>query len=78
MVSILKNVFTARGWVDEDLDLDDRVFVCIACGYIADRDYNAAKNLAQTEQSADMFTILEEMYRELHGNITPVEREALA
>jgi putative transposase len=66
------------GWVDEDLDLDDRVFVCIECGYVADRDYNAAKNLAQTEQSVDVFTILEEMYRELHGNRTPVEREALA
>ncbi len=37
------------GWVDEDLDLADRVFVCERCGYVADRDYNAAKNLAQTE-----------------------------
>jgi putative transposase len=37
------------GWVDKDQDLDDRVFVCIDCGYIANRDYNAAKNLAQTE-----------------------------
>jgi putative transposase len=37
------------GWVDEDLDLSDRVFVCERCGYVADRDYNAAKNLAQTE-----------------------------
>jgi putative transposase len=37
------------GWLDEDLDLDDRVFVCERCGYVADRDYNAAKNLAQTE-----------------------------
>jgi putative transposase len=34
------------GWVDKDQDLDDRVFVCIDCGYVADRDYNAAKNLA--------------------------------
>ena len=37
------------GWVDEDQDLDDRVFVCERCGYVADRDYNAAKNLAQTK-----------------------------
>ncbi len=37
-------------WVDEDLDLSDRVFVCERCGYVADRDFNAAKNLAQTEQ----------------------------
>ncbi len=34
------------GWIDEDLTLSDRMFVCIDCGYLADRDYNAAKNLA--------------------------------
>jgi putative transposase len=34
------------GWIDKDQDLDDRVFVCLDCGYVADRDYNAAKNLA--------------------------------
>lgn len=39
------------GWVDEDQDLDDRVFVCLDCGYVADRDYNGAKNLAQTEEN---------------------------
>jgi putative transposase len=32
-------------WVDEGLTLSDRVFVCLDCGYVADRDYNAAKNL---------------------------------
>ncbi len=37
------------GWVDEDQTLEDRVFICERCGYVADRDYNAAKNLAQTE-----------------------------
>jgi putative transposase len=47
------------GWVDEDQDLNDRVFVCEDCGYVADRDYNAAKSLAQTEQSSDVFTIVE-------------------
>jgi transposase len=40
----------ANGTEDEDQDLDDRVFVCERCGYVADRDYNAAENLAQTEQ----------------------------
>ena len=35
------------GWIDENLTLDDRVFVCVECGYVADRDYNASKNLAQ-------------------------------
>jgi putative transposase len=33
------------GWVNEDLDLSQRVFVCIDCDYFADRDYNAAKNI---------------------------------
>jgi putative transposase len=33
------------GWKDEDLELADRVFVCLDCGYLADRDYNAAKNI---------------------------------
>lgn len=35
------------GWINENLQLSDRVFVCIECGYVADRDYNGAKNLAQ-------------------------------
>jgi putative transposase len=33
------------GWVNQDLDLSQRVFVCVDCGYFADRDYNAAKNI---------------------------------
>lgn len=35
------------GVVREDLALSERVFVCLDCGYVADRDYNAAKVLAQ-------------------------------
>src|SRR3989442_1482502 len=34
------------GWVKEDLSLADRVFVCLDCGSVQDRDYNAALNLA--------------------------------
>jgi putative transposase len=34
------------GWVDEDLQLSDRIFHCKECGYVADRDLNAAINLA--------------------------------
>lgn len=34
------------GWIDEDLMLSDRVFVCENCGLTLDRDYNAALNLA--------------------------------
>jgi putative transposase len=33
------------GWVDEDLTLADRLFQCEACGYVDDRDANAAINL---------------------------------
>jgi putative transposase len=36
------------GTVKESLDLSERVFVCEDCGYVADRDYNAAKTLAAT------------------------------
>jgi putative transposase len=34
------------GTVREELDLDERMFVCFDCGYVTDRDYNAAKVLA--------------------------------
>src|SRR5436305_3782001 len=34
------------GWIVQDQTLNDRVFVCHECGYVADRDYNAARNLA--------------------------------
>jgi len=33
-------------WVDDDLTLADRVFVCQECGLVLDRDLNAALNLA--------------------------------
>jgi putative transposase len=34
------------GTVREELGLDERVFVCLDCGYVTNRDYNAAKVLA--------------------------------
>ncbi|WP_420795848.1 zinc ribbon domain-containing protein [Ktedonobacter racemifer] len=34
------------GWVNETLTLSDRIFVCMDCGSVQDRDYNAARNLA--------------------------------
>jgi putative transposase len=45
------------GWVDDDLDLSDRVFVCRNparpdCGLVLDRDLNAAINLAKVAQLA--------------------------
>jgi putative transposase len=47
------------GWVDEDLTLADRTFICRNparpdCGRVMDRDLNAAKNLEQlADSSAD-------------------------
>ncbi|MGH9439727.1 MAG: RNA-guided endonuclease InsQ/TnpB family protein, partial [Terriglobia bacterium] len=35
------------GWVNEDLKLSDRTFVCQECGLVLDRDVNAARNLAR-------------------------------
>ena len=34
------------GNVKKELGLEERMYVCEECGYIADRDYNAAKVLA--------------------------------
>ncbi|GHO49831.1 RNA-guided endonuclease InsQ/TnpB family protein [Ktedonospora formicarum] len=33
------------GWVNEALTLSDRVFACLECGSVLDRDSNAARNL---------------------------------
>jgi putative transposase len=33
------------GWIDEDLDLSVRTFVCETCGLVIDRDLNAAINI---------------------------------
>jgi IS605 OrfB family transposase len=39
-------------WRDEGLTLSDRVFVCLDCGYVTDRDYNAAKNIRNVAVSS--------------------------
>jgi putative transposase len=36
---------SACGWIDEDQDLRDRIFVCEDCGSVLDRDENAARNI---------------------------------
>jgi transposase len=59
------------------MKIDDRVFVCINCGYVAGRDYNAANNLAQTKEDLKINNA-QETYRELHRNTTPVNKAALA
>ncbi|GHO48551.1 RNA-guided endonuclease InsQ/TnpB family protein [Ktedonospora formicarum] len=38
------------GWINEALTLSDRVFVCLECGSVQDRDANAANNLAALAQ----------------------------
>jgi putative transposase len=40
------------GWVDDDLSLADRTFRCEQCGLVADRDLNAAINLAKLAGSS--------------------------
>ncbi|MGH2508162.1 MAG: RNA-guided endonuclease InsQ/TnpB family protein, partial [Ktedonobacteraceae bacterium] len=40
------------GWVNEELTLADRTFVCQACGLVLDRDVNAARNLAHAGMRA--------------------------
>ncbi len=45
---------SACGWYNPDLSLEDRVFVCHDCGYVADRDYNAAKNLARPAEEQEL------------------------
>ena len=51
---------SACGWQDTEQTLADRVFVCIACGTVLDRDQNAAKNilveaLRTTESSSERY-----------------------
>ena len=38
------------GHINKDLKLKDREYICLKCGYTADRDYNAALNLRDTEK----------------------------
>ncbi|WP_307811174.1 transposase [Ktedonospora formicarum] len=38
------------GWINEALTLSDRVFACLECGNVQDRDANAANNLAALAQ----------------------------
>jgi putative transposase len=49
--------------VKQVLSLGERLFVCNACGYLADRDLNAAKNINQLGQAMP--------------EVTPVESRAL-
>ena len=57
---------SACGVVKDELGLSVRSFRCDACGFMLDRDENAARNLLRTVSSTNL--------RELK----PVEREALA
>jgi IS605 OrfB family transposase len=43
---------SACGSVRDTLSLGERVFVCEDCGYVTDRDYNAAKNLVTVAVSS--------------------------
>jgi putative transposase len=43
---------SACGWIDEDLDLSVRTFICENCGMVVDRDLNAAINLKRVAVSS--------------------------
>ena len=43
---------SACQWVDEDLTLADRVFICEQCGMVLDRDLNAAINIRRVAGSS--------------------------
>lgn len=40
------------GWGDENLTLADRTFHCQQCGFVIDRDLNAAINVAKLAESS--------------------------
>jgi putative transposase len=68
------------GWINAELDLDDRVFVCLDCGYGADRDYNAAKNILQgalrsTASSVGTYSCGERSAGVFNGTREPTLRE---
>jgi len=44
------------GAVEQDLTLNDRQWVCQACGVLHDRDYNAAKNIKRVGQTLQEVT----------------------
>jgi putative transposase len=37
------------GYVNKDLTLADRIFICPKCSWIADRDYNSTLNMLRSE-----------------------------
>jgi len=43
------------GWKHESLTLQDRTFICCACGLVIDRDLNAALNLKNTVSSTEIY-----------------------
>ena len=43
------------------MSLGERIFVCNACGYIDDRDINAAKNINQLGQAMPEVTPVERL-----------------
>jgi putative transposase len=69
------------GWINEELTLKERVFVCLDCGYVADRDDNAAKNiLAQalrtTESSSESYACGERSAGAVNGSCETALAEA--
>ena len=68
-------------FVRDELGLDERMFVCPGCGYLTDRDYNAAKNilaevLRSTESSSGMYACGERSAGSVNGRCETALAEA--
>ena len=44
------------GLINDSLKLSDRTWVCLGCGTVHDRDFNAAKNIKRVGQTQQMLT----------------------
>jgi len=44
------------GLINDNLKLSDRTWVCLGCGTVHDRDFNAAKNIKRVGQTQQMLT----------------------
>jgi putative transposase len=69
------------GWVDQNLDLTQRVFRCGTrggCGLVIDRDLNAAVNLAAWAEAEHSSVAQSRTPKQEAGSPTPVEGPALA
>ena len=66
------------GWVFQEMTLSDRVFCCKSCGLVADRDTNAAADLAAWGEAWHRSAAQAPDPKHGAGSPMPVEGAALA